>query len=80
MSRKISDIQTDLDTAYAARRKALEALSYSQNSGQGSISVTRASLDSITSLIKDLESELADASTSSRAAGVFCPVFDRGNL
>lgn len=82
MARPVSEIQADLDVAYAARRKALEAEAYSQNSGQGSLSVTR-SLQHINETIKQLESELdgaqADAAAgSSGGGGIFCPVFTRG--
>lgn len=71
-----------MNVAYAARRKALEAEAYSQNSGQGSLSVTR-SLKNINETIKQLETELdgvkADAAAGgSGKGGIFCPVFTRG--
>lgn len=60
MSRAVADIQADLTAAYAARRKAMEAKSYGVNSGQGQITVTR-DLKELQAVIKDLESELAEA-------------------
>lgn len=81
MARSITDIQTDLTAAYAARRKALEAESYSQNSGQGSLSVSR-SLSSINKTIAILKDELEEAQEEAgmNTGGIFNPVFVRGNL
>lgn len=61
MARSVTDIQADLDAAYAARRAALQAQSYSVDSGQGRSSVTRAELKSIQTLVKSLEAELDEA-------------------
>lgn len=58
------EIQEDLDAAYISRRTALQAQSYSLNSGQGSQAVTRASLSQINETIKDLQAELEAAINS----------------
>lgn len=64
MARSATDIQADLDAAYAARRAALTAQSYSMDTGQGRQQATRANLDQIQILIADLEGELAEATGS----------------
>lgn len=81
MNRPIAEIQADLNAAYAARRKALEAESYSQNSGQGSLSVSR-SLANINKTIGYLKEELEEAQEEAgiNTGGIFNPVFVRGNL
>lgn len=61
MARSATDIQADLDAAYAARRAALTAQSYSMDTGQGRQQVTRVDLDKITAMIADLEGEMAEA-------------------
>lgn len=62
MARPVDEIQADLTAAYAARRAALQAQTYSVDSGQGRSSVSRAELRQIQNLVKDLEAELAEAS------------------
>jgi hypothetical protein len=61
MPRSATDIQADLDAAYTARRTAMQAQSYSLDTGQGKQLVTRADLSSINDTIRQLESELEDA-------------------
>lgn len=56
--RSSSEIQTDLDAAYEARRAALSAQSYSLDTGQGKQTVSRANLSDINKMIRDLELEL----------------------
>lgn len=77
MSRAVAEIQAELAIAYAARKKALEAESYTQDSGQGRITVTR-SLDNINRTIRTLEDELETAVDPS--GGLIAPTFDRGML
>lgn len=60
-SRPIAEIQADLAEARAALRAALKGQSYSLNTGQGTQTVTRASLRDIRALIAELERELQDA-------------------
>lgn len=64
MARSVTDIQIDLDAAYAARREAMKP-GYSLDTGQGRQSVTPANLAEINRTIKFLESELASASDES---------------
>ena len=59
--RSAADIQADLDVAYAARRTAMSAQSYSIDSGQGKQTVERASLSDIQKMIRDLQAELEQA-------------------
>lgn len=61
MARSADLIQADLDRAYASRSAALQAQSYSVDSGQGSQSVTRAKLTEIQSIITALEAEYESA-------------------
>lgn len=77
MSRAVTDIQADLTIAYSARKKALEAESYTQDSGQGRITVTR-SLENINRTIRTLEDELENAVDP--YGGIIAPTFDRGIL
>lgn len=78
MGRPIPEIQEDLKVAYQSRRKALEAASYSQNSGQGSISVSR-NLTEINKTISSLETELENAQANVNGCGdVLNFVFDGG--
>lgn len=77
MSRAVADIQADLTIAYNARRKALEAESYTQDSGQGRLTVTR-SLENIARIIRTLEDELENAVDP--YGGIIAPTFDRGVL
>ncbi len=59
--RTSADIQTDLDAAYTARRTALSAQSYSLDTGQGKQTVNRANLSDINKTIRELETELENA-------------------
>lgn len=61
MPRSVADIQSDLDAAYASRRTAMQAQSYSLDTGQGKQLVNRADLSSIQDTIRQLEGELEDA-------------------
>jgi hypothetical protein len=61
MARSATDIQADLDAAYAARRATLLGQSYSLDTGQGRQQVTRADLGAISELISLLENEMAEA-------------------
>lgn len=61
MARAVDEIQADLTAAYAARRAALQAQSYSVDSGQGRSSVNRAELEKIQKVVKALEFELEEA-------------------
>jgi len=61
VARSATDIQIDLDAAYAARREAMKP-GYSLDTGQGHQSVTPANLSEINKTIKYLEAELASAS------------------
>lgn len=55
------DIKADLDAALTARRTALQAQSYSLDTGQGKQTVQRADLTSINKTIRDLQTELDQA-------------------
>lgn len=57
--RSATEIQQDLDAAYAARRTAMTAQGYSLDTGQGKQQVQRANLADINATIRDLEAELA---------------------
>jgi hypothetical protein len=59
--RESADIQIDLDAAYEARRTAMQAQSYSLDTGQGKQSVNRASLNQLNDTIKYLQDELEEA-------------------
>lgn len=61
MARTTAEIQLDLDAAYAARRSALQAQSYSLDTGQGRQQVERANLTEIKKQIRELEAEMAEA-------------------
>lgn len=61
MARSATDIQLDLDAAYASRRKTLQAQGYQIDSGQGSQRVERAKLAEINATINSLEAELESA-------------------
>jgi hypothetical protein len=78
MARSVTDIQADLDAAYAARRTALSAQSYSLDTGQGKQQVQRANLSDINKTIRELEAErdsaVADASGES---GILAGNFQR---
>ena len=58
MARAVDEIQADLTAAYAARRAALQAQSYSVDSGQGRSSVNRAELEKIQKVVKALDKML----------------------
>jgi hypothetical protein len=59
--RTSQDIQAELTLAYSARKTALQAQSYSLDTGQGKQSVQRADLDKITKTINFLQAELEEA-------------------
>ena len=61
MARTVAEIQLDLDAAYAARRSALQAQSYTLDTGQGRQQVERANLTEIKKQIRELEAELEAA-------------------
>lgn len=61
VARSATDIQADLDAAYAARRAAYKAQSYSLDTGQGRQQVTRVDLRALDESIMSLEEELEDA-------------------
>lgn len=66
----MTDIQADLDAAYAARRAALAGPEeYSIDSGQGRQSARR-SLPNINATIRALEAEILDASDSGNSGPV----------
>ena len=62
MSRPLDEIQADLVAAYAARRAALSAESYSLDSGQSRQSVQR-NLKNIEATIRSLSDEKLEAAT-----------------
>jgi len=55
--RPSTEVKADLDAALAARRTALQAQSYSLDTGQGKQLVTRANLSEINKTISELQSE-----------------------
>jgi hypothetical protein len=61
--RNPTEIQADLDAAYASRRKALDVEEYTIDSGQGRQTVRR-SLVNIERTIRVLESELNESTNS----------------
>lgn len=75
MARSATDIQTDLDAAYEARRTAMSAQSYSLDTGQGKQTVQRASLAELNATIRALEQELEDATEPGILAGNFARCF-----
>lgn len=76
MSRTLAAIQADLDLAYAARAKALEAESYTLDSGQGRRSVTR-NLQNIEKTIRTLKDEYAEAESEASGDGVISMTYRR---
>lgn len=73
MARPVDEIQADLTAAYAARRAAYKAQSYSLDTGQGRQQVTRVDLRALDESIAALESELEDATGSGTLiTGTFC--------
>lgn len=76
--RSSTEIQEDLTAALNARRKAFEAQSYSQDSGQGKQTVTRANLTELNKTIRELQTELADAKAEeSGSSGIVSINFQR---
>lgn len=59
--RSSAEIQADLEAAYTARRVAMQAQSYSLDTGQGKQSVNRADLDKISKTISILQLEFQEA-------------------
>ena len=77
-ARTITDVQADLDAAYAARRSAFLAQSYSLDTGQGKQSVTRVDMKSLSREISILEAELSDWNSDAEGStGLDRIVFDR---
>lgn len=73
MARSLSEIQLDLDAAYAARRRIL---TYGQAKGQDGASKSEVSLKDLQGIIAGLESE--KASVNSCNAGIsFTPTVGR---
>jgi hypothetical protein len=66
--RSTIDVQADLDAAYASRRAALQAQSYTVGDGAIQRSATRATLQSINDTIAALQAELAAAQAAEGAA------------
>lgn len=75
MARSASDIQVDLDAAYLARRTAMAAQSYTLDTGQGRQVVQRANLSDINDTIRNLETELEDA--TDQGAGNYNATLER---
>lgn len=76
MARTVAAIQADLTAAYASRLKALEATSYSLDSGQGRQTVTR-NLDQINKTIRLLEDELAEVEADASGDSVISMTYRR---
>lgn len=76
MARTATEIQADLTAARAARLKALEATSYSLDSGQGRQTVTR-NLAEINKTIRFLEDELASVDADASGDGVLSMTYRR---
>ena len=78
MARSSTDIRADLDAALAARRTAMQAQSYSLDTGQGKQQVQRADLGTINKTIRDLQAELEDSeAVESGATGIISGSFER---
>jgi hypothetical protein len=75
MARSVTEIQADLTEAYAARRTAMSAQSYTFDDGQGKQTVQRANLTEINKTIRLLEAELEEAS---EGGGILVGNFNRG--
>jgi len=75
MSRDPAKIQADLDAAYASRLTAMQAQSYSLDTGQGRQVVQRANLSDINDTIRNLETELEDA--TDQGAGNYNATLER---
>jgi len=73
--RSVIEIQADLEAAYASRRIALSAQSYSLDTGQGKQQVQRANLDEINKTIRLLELELETESDIN--GGIFSAQYAR---
>jgi len=74
MARSVTDIQTDLTAFYAARQAIASGQSYSLDTGQGRVTMTRANLTEINRTITDLEAELDEAN----GGGVSFITLERG--
>jgi hypothetical protein len=78
-ARTITDVQADLDAAYAARRAAFQAQSYSFDSGQGRQTVARVDMRALSREISILEQELSDWNADAEGATALDRIaFDRG--
>jgi hypothetical protein len=76
--RPSSEIKQDLDAAISARRTAMQAQSYSLDTGQGKQMVQRANLTEINKTIRELEAEYQDAlAIESGDNGVTAGSFER---
>lgn len=76
--RTVTQINADLDAAYASRLTALQAQSYSLDTGQGKQSVQRADLNSINKLIRELQNELETATDDANGgSGIISGNFQR---
>lgn len=76
--RPSTEVKADLDAALAARRTALQAQSYSLDTGQGKQLVTRANLSEINKTINELQIEYDQAqSEESGDTGVTAGSFVR---
>jgi len=75
MARSVTDIQADLTAAYADRRTAMSAQSYTLDDGQGKQTVQRANLTEINKTIRILEAELDEAANG---GNILAGNFDRG--
>jgi hypothetical protein len=64
MPRTAAQLQTTLNAYYAAQTALASAQSYTMDTGQGRLSLTRANLPDINRTIADLEAELAQAQDS----------------
>jgi len=80
MARSATEVQLDLDAFYTLRRTAATnggIAEYSIDSGQGRQSTKRYSLKEINDTIRQLESELLEATTD---GGPTFVTFDRGGM
>jgi len=69
MARNATEIQEDLDAAIASRRAAMQAQSYSMDSGQGRQQVTRVDLKTLNATIRELQNELETANADANGYG-----------
>jgi hypothetical protein len=76
--RNSAEIKVDLDAALTARRTALQAQSYSLDTGQGKQQVQRADLGAINKTIRELQTEYDEAVASeSGDTGITAGSFQR---